>query len=74
MQSLGQKAAQPGLNQEDLKSIKILVPNQKNINDFYTYSEKSLISIFKNANQSKELQSLRDWLLPMLMNGQISVE
>ena len=74
MQSLGQKAAQPGLNQEDLKSIKILVPNQKNITDFYTYSEKSLISIFKNANQSKELQSLRDWLLPMLMNGQISVE
>ena len=74
MQSLGQKAAQPGLNQEDLKSIKILVPNQKNITDFYTYSEKLLISIFKNANQSKELQSLRDWLLPMLMNGQISVE
>ena len=74
MQSLGQKAAQPGLNQEDLKSIKILVPNQKNITDFYTYSEKLLISIFKNANQSKELQSLRDWLLPMLMNGQISVK
>ena len=74
MQSLGQKAAQPGLNQEDLKSIKILVPNQKNITDFYTYSEKLLISIFKNANQSKELQSLRDWLLPMLMNGQVSVE
>ena len=74
MQSLGQKAAQPGLNQEDLKSIKILVPNQKNITQFYIYSEKLLMSIFKNANQFKELESLRDWLLPMLMNGQVSVE
>ena len=27
-----------------------------------------------NIQQIQHLQSLRDWLLPMLMNGQISVE
>ena len=28
----------------------------------------------KNLQQIHHLQSLRDWLLPMLMNGQVSVE
>ncbi|MDY3344225.1 restriction endonuclease subunit S [Riemerella anatipestifer] len=74
MQSLGQKAAQPGLNQEDLKSINILTPSQNIILDFHLLSDDLLSKIFKGANQIKELQSLRDTLLPMLMNGQVEVE
>ena len=27
----------------------------------------------KNLKENQELASLRDWLLPMLMNGQVSV-
>jgi type I restriction enzyme S subunit len=26
-----------------------------------------------NANENRQLSSLRDWLLPMLMNGQVRV-
>jgi type I restriction enzyme S subunit len=30
-------------------------------------------SIINNAFQNQQLSSLRDWLLPMLMNGQVKV-
>jgi len=29
--------------------------------------------IFINSNENQQLTQLRDWLLPMLMNGQITV-
>jgi type I restriction enzyme S subunit len=29
--------------------------------------------IFERSLENKELVSLRDWLLPMLMNGQVTV-
>ena len=35
-----------------------------------TYFDKIRQNIFEN----QELASLRDWLLPMLMNGQVSVK
>ncbi|CAD0123725.1 restriction endonuclease subunit S [Streptococcus thermophilus] len=31
-------------------------------------------AVHKNNNQNQELTQLRDWLLPMLMNGQVKVE
>ncbi|HFI0749555.1 TPA: restriction endonuclease subunit S [Streptococcus suis] len=31
-------------------------------------------AVHKNYNQNQELTKLRDWLLPMLMNGQVKVE
>ena len=31
-------------------------------------------AVHKNYNQNQELTQLRDWLLPMLMNGQVRVE
>ena len=31
-------------------------------------------AVHKNNNQNQELTQLRDWLLPMLMNGQVQVE
>ena len=30
--------------------------------------------IYVNEAQNQELTQLRDWLLPMLMNGQVKVE
>ena len=30
--------------------------------------------LFINSKQNQELSALRDWLLPMLMNGQVKVE
>jgi type I restriction enzyme S subunit len=57
-----------------LKSILVCLSN-KNIIDLFS---KKVESIFKQQDvleqENQELASLRDWLLPMLMNGQVSVD
>ena len=73
MQSLGQKAAQPGLNQEDFKSLKIIVPNDDVLKSFNKQIDLLFGKLFINSKQNQELSALRDWLLPMLMNGQVKV-
>lgn len=74
MQSLGQKAAQPGLNQNDFKNIKIIVPKEECLDDFNKFVDTLFNKLFLNSKQNQELASLRDWLLPMLMNGQVTVK
>lgn len=73
MQSLGQKAAQPGLNQNDLKSLNIIEPNDEIVMNYQQIIEPFFARIFNNSKENQELASLRDWLLPMLMNGQVTV-
>ena len=52
-----------------------IISPQKNIIEKYNfYNIKVDENKQKNLQQIQSLQSLRDWLLPMLMNGQISVE
>lgn len=57
-----------------LKSIKILLPSKDII---HFYDEKSE-SIFERQDllelENQQLAELRDWLLPMLMNGQVKVK
>lgn len=57
-----------------LKSIKIDISPSVIIDNF----TKKVESIFKRQEileqENQELTKLRDWLLPMLMNGQVSVE
>ena len=38
-----------------------------------TASDTAILKISNNLKENQELASLRDWLLPMLMNGQVSV-
>lgn len=74
MQNLGKaKAAQPGLNQEDLKSIDILVPTKEIIHKYKQATEPSMAILFNKAKQTENLTKQRDELLPLLMNGQVSV-
>ena len=73
MQTLGQKAAQPGLNQSDLKSLIVILPDEVVIKKFKEGIEPLFARLFNNSKENQELASLRDWLLPMLMNGQVTV-
>lgn len=62
------------LSDKDLKGINILVPSYdilKNMKPLFGNFLKKTIS---NQNENQQLSSLRDWLLPMLMNGQVKVE
>lgn len=52
---------------------KIVIPPQELTEMFYEKVLPIHSKIQKNLIQNQELSSLRDWLLPMLMNGQVSV-
>ena len=66
-------SAQPHVYPKDLAALKILIPNS---DLFESYGQKVLALNEKISNNNKEnqkLAALRDWLLPMLMNGQVRV-
>ncbi|MFM6623527.1 MAG: restriction endonuclease subunit S [Dolichospermum sp.] len=57
-----------------LKQSKILLPNSIISWKFEKIAAKSYEMIRQNIFQNQQLTQLRDWLLPMLMNGQITVK
>jgi type I restriction enzyme S subunit len=67
-------AVQPKINQENLKSLEIDVPNEDKIR--LTVYETSEIweKVQFNNKQVKSLEKLRDTLLPKLMSGEVRVE
>lgn len=73
MQQLNANAAQPGINQASLKSLKLIWPSEDKIEEFNKEVEASVKLIFVLAKQNTKLREARDILLPKLMNGQIEV-
>lgn len=59
------------LSNDDIRKIPLIMPKLKNdiTSRFDNYSRK----IIECKKQNRELATLRDWLLPMLMNGQVTV-
>jgi type I restriction enzyme S subunit len=74
MQSLNSNSAQPGINQEKIKSLELLYPNNELIVLFDKIAEPLTKEIFNLAKQNQKLKESRDILLPRLMNGTINVE
>ena len=73
MQKLNKNAAQPGLNQNAIKSLKLLIPNEKLIVRFDEIISPMMKVLFDLANQIRHLTEARDRLLPKLMSGEIEV-
>ena len=57
----------------DIKFTPAIVPNSENLKEFSKFAEPVFNQILNNQEQNQELTALRDWLLPMLMNGQVRV-
>ena len=54
--------------------MKYKVPfSSKQVHDFNAIIESSIKKTIELKKENQELASLRDWLLPMLMNGQVEV-
>ena len=68
---LSMKAAQPGLNQPSVESVPIIIPSTDIIVRFNNIIDILFNKIFLNSNANKELTSVRDFLLPLLINGQV---
>ena len=73
MQKLNKNAAQPGLNQNAIKSLKLLMPNEILIIRFDEIINPMMKVLFDLANQIHNLTEARDRLLPKLMSGEIKV-
>lgn len=67
----GGKAAIPGINQSDVKELRLLVPNEQILKSFDEVTKPLISRIFANSKQAQTLTQLRDTLLPRLISGQL---
>jgi len=67
-------AAQPNISNEQINSIPLVIPNEELIKKYNDMMKSSYIQILNNQQENAELSRLRDFLLPLLMNGQVRVK
>lgn len=67
------KAAQPGLNQTELLSVEIVLPDKITLLEFEESVSHMMHLIALNAKENRKLAMLRDSLLPRLMSGELDV-
>lgn len=58
-------------NVKSIKKLKVLVPSEKIYQDFNDIACGIVRRIESNLEENQELMSLRKFLLPLLMNGQV---
>jgi type I restriction enzyme S subunit len=61
------------MSKGDFSEILVLEPPNKVIQLFHELISSNIELVLNNSLQNQELTKLRDWLLPMLMNGQVTV-
>ncbi|WP_053362558.1 restriction endonuclease subunit S [Bacillus sp. FJAT-27251] len=61
------------LNKGDFSSIKLLVPNNETMNCFHKQVESLFEKIKLNAITNQKLMEVRDYILPLLLRGDISI-
>lgn len=66
-------AVQKHINKDIVAETLLILPHKEILDYFEHVANPILKSIILLAIEDKKLASLRDWLLPMLMNGQIKV-
>jgi type I restriction enzyme, S subunit len=66
-------AAYPAVNPEAVAAMQMPIPPAPLIEAYHQATSASFDLIENNEQQTQELTQLRDWLLPMLMNGQVTV-
>lgn len=66
-------SAQPGINQNDVKRIPILIPNKNVLNKFEELVEPMIELLFNLTLGNRRLVKIRDLFLPKLMSGEIDV-
>ena len=66
-------SARDNLSQDMIKNIKVVIPSNDILDRYYDFSNNIIKEITKKQQENEQLTQLRDWLLPMLMNGQVKV-
>ena len=66
-------SARDNLSQDMIKNIKVVIPSNDILDRYYDFSNNIIKEITKKQQENEQLTQLRDWLLPMLMNGLVKV-
>ncbi len=74
LMSLRTGAQQPHINKGVVDDSFLVVPPQDILKHYYQAVDAVFEKINVSAMESKNLAEFRDWLLPMLMNGQVTVK
>jgi len=61
------------ITKDDLFSLKVVRPDNETLERYHSIINPVFEKQNQIANENIQLSSLRDWLLPMLMNGQVKV-
>ncbi|WP_455028205.1 restriction endonuclease subunit S [Neisseria sp.] len=70
---LSSGSARDNLSQDKIKRLHLVIPESGILEIFSNVTEDFYKKIENNLKQNHHLTQLRDFLLPMLMNGQVSV-
>jgi type I restriction enzyme, S subunit len=62
------------ITQDHLKQSRISIAPNKLIDNLHQIIAPILNKVVKNSEENQNLIELRDWLLPMLMNGQVTIK
>lgn len=68
--TLAHGATQEAVNNDDLSGIILIVPPKSVLKRYHERTRAMYSQISKNICENRALTDIRDWLLPMLMNGQ----
>ena len=63
----------PSMTSSILYDLNIIVPEKNILEKFNTIVKQNYETIKLNSIQNQELTQLRDWLLPLLINGQVYI-
>lgn len=67
-------ATQQSVNDEDLKHIPFLIPDDATLKSFHSITAPFYNQLHQNILENMKFAALRDWLLPLLMNGQAQIK
>ena len=67
-------SAQPQITRTNLAPMKIIRPAEKVLTNYAEFVKPSFEKRMAILDENEKLEKLRDWLLPMLMNGQVTVK
>ena len=74
LNSIGGKAAIPGINTKDVESLPIFTEDNKKIKEFGNLVLPMITTILRNCHENARLAQLRDTLLPRLMSGELEIK
>lgn len=67
-------SAQPQITRANLAPLKVIIPDSNVTQKFSMLSDNLFKRHTAILDENETLQKLRDWLLPLLMNGQVTVK